>query len=106
MIDIDNIVEVPGWTIDKVAASCKKITVTLSLSNDIIGDRASNVVRGLVNLQADEHPTFIGVHSPNESDSTQAVLPLEPTDNLSNDEDDEEADASAEGDSEDFIEVS
>jgi len=104
MIDVENIVEVPGWTIDSVVSNSKKIKVTLSLPREIIGDRASNVVRGLDALQAAECPTFVGVNAPNESDGTQSVLP--DLASLSEDVDEEPDSEETETDDENFIEVS
>ena len=97
MVETDNIIEVPGWAINNVASDGKKIKLTLSLDYDIIGDRASNVVRGLTILQVEGCPTFVGVFSAHEGDESQSVLPQ-----LSMVENDEESEDSSSGD---FIEV-
>ena len=109
MIDVDNIVNVPGWTIEKVASDSKKVQITLTLSKEIIGERASNVARGLIYLQGEGCPTMVGVYSPCETDSDQAVLPqiVEDADDEDAEDEDDEDDEEPQSDlsEEPFIEL-
>jgi len=96
-INPDNIVLVPGWTIEQVVSAKKKIKVVISLDREVAGDAAPNICKGLDSLQNLDIPTQIGIYADNAEDvSLEMSVVAEPED----DEDDEDEDDEAE-----FLEV-